>query len=336
MVVKRYLSQMAILFLVSLLGISTLSDLAICKENANQIGGPFAISSNGEYLAMTVGPDWRRSRVYILQLCKKGSQVKPIQKVTLTQGMAWRPGSLPAELLIFTGSSNKDQRTIIVKVSDGSSNIAFSWDVPSNLIMGSPVWNPSGKILAIRVTKFSNVGFEGAYLGISYDNAKSVNVTDIPFGVATPVWTNNETLYLQNGNDIWEAHINNSKNVTIGKRLVSAEGLFLAGSIKGRPVYFIGNEIFCGNELLYRSNQRIGMHMVASPYLAFKVVRGNEVVVLDGKGNVINKKRVGRKTKLIALSAEHKIVYLMRDRRFIERYSFINGGEISTVYDVTW
>jgi len=329
---KRRLLKVAAVFLLAFLIMLAVLHLAGCEESSNQIGGPFAISPDDEKIAMTIGPDWRHSRPYVLELNNGSSQLIPVQRANLTQGMAWRPGASPPELLVLTSSSEEPQRVVLIRVSDGVTSTVSSWDVPANLIMYDPVWNPSGKILAVTVGKISKGTVKGIYLGISYDNGKSFTITDIPG--KSSVWTNNETLYLHNGNDILEVEVSN-KMAKVRKTLVSAEGVWLVGALKGEIVYIQGNDIYQGGQLLYHLNQKIRMCRVDGSYLAFKVARGGDVVVLDDKGNVINKKSVGNDTtKLVALSSANKFVYLMKNEQSIERYSFVDDDEISTVFDV--
>lgn len=328
---KRSISKVTPISLLAVLVILSMLSLIGCEESSNQIGGPFAISPDDEKIAMTIGPGWRHSRPYVLELNNGSSQLIPVQGANLTQGMAWRPGASPPELLVLTSSGEEPQRVVLIRVSDGVTSTVSSWDVPANLIMYDPVWNPSGKILAVTVGKISK-GTASIYLGISYDNGKSFTITDIPG--RSSVWTNNETLYLHNGNDILEVEVSN-KMAKVRKTLVSAEGVWLVGALKGEIVYIQANDIYQGGQLLYHLNQKIRICRVDGSYLAFKVARGGDVVVLDDKGNVINKKSVGNDTtKLIALSSANKFVYLMKNYQYIQRYSFVDDDEISTVFDV--
>ena len=100
----------------------------------------------------------------------------------------------------------------------------------------------------------------------------------------------------------------------------------------GKVVYFLGNEIYCGSQLLYNSNQKIRQVVADGSYLAFKA--DNHVWVLDGKGNVKNKKNLGQDVELMALCSARKFVYLVKNWRSVERYSFVDDDEISTVFDV--
>ena len=116
---------------------------------------------------------------------------------------------------------------------------------------------------------------------------------------------------------------------------VSAEHFYfyLVGSLDEEAVYVLGNEIYCGGRLLYHSNQRINQIIAEGSYVAFQA--GSYVSVLDGKGNVKSKRSIDpNTTKLIAISPVHKFVYLEKNYQCIQRYSFVDDDEISTVYEV--
>jgi hypothetical protein len=108
---------------------------------------------------------------------------------------------------------------------------------------------------------------------------------------------------------------------------------YLVGSLEGEVVYVLGNEIYCGDRLLYHSGQQINQIIADGSYVAFKA--GGYVWVLDERGNVKSKKSIEpNTTKLIAISPVHKFVYLVKDYQYIQRYNFVDNDEISIVYEV--
>lgn len=332
--IKRYILEMGTIFLLAFLIILGVVHLPGCKQTSNQIGGQVAISPDGERLAMRRGPDWRQSIVYILLI--ESSQLIPVHGVNITQGMTWRPGAFPPELLILTSSRTEPhQRVVGVRVSVGTASIVFSQVVPDDLVFSRPVWNPSGEILAVTVAKVHKRTVTGIYLGISYDNGKNISVTDININSShdPPVWTDNETLYVQHDSYIMAVDVSDKEKPRVVKTIVSTEDVYLSCSLNGKVVYILGNEIYCGAQLLYCADEKIKRIVSDASHVAFKA--GSYVYTLDVKGNVINKKRIDPEaTQLIAISSGRKFVYLMRDRRSIERYNFINGDEMSTVYEV--
>ncbi|MFZ0035000.1 MAG: hypothetical protein WAK60_08455 [Sedimentisphaerales bacterium] len=176
-------------------------------------------------------------------------------------------------------------------------------------------------------------------MGISYDKGKNINITDIVIDGAPTVWINNETLCLQDGNDILEVDVSDRKPRVI-RTIVSGEDVpaedfyfYIVGSLDGEGVYVLGNEIYCGDRLLYHSNQQINQIMADGSYVAFKA--GSYVWVLDGRGNIKSKKSIDSDTtKLIAISPVHKFVYLVKNYQYIQRYNFVDNDEISIVYEV--
>ncbi len=330
---KRTLLKVAAISLLAVLIISGTLYIAVFKRAPNHISGRPVISQNGEELAFKVGyigEDKKlfsaEPRPYVLKLEKDVSQVMPVRGAKRVLAMAWRPGAQPPELFMVMLPRHEPGRILAVKVSDGVSTVSFQV-LPDDIIVSSLDWNPSGQILASRVSKICN----GAYLGISYDNGRSMNVTDIKIRGGNLVWANDRTLYLQNGNDIFEVDVSDKKP-RVTKTIVSAEGVHLAESLNEKLIYTLGNEVYWGNQLLYRSDETIGPVDADASYIVFQT--GNHIVLFDEKGNLINKKEVEENTIFIGISSAHKFVYLMRNLQSIERYNFVDGDEISTVFDV--
>jgi len=310
-----------------------------CEKRPNRISAPFVISPGGEHLAMVIGPLQRNGaysgaepterQAYVLKLRKGYPQAIRVAKSRPVMAMAWRPGALSPELFAATFRLGPDKlpRIFAVTVSDDVSMI-FSKVLPDNLRISRMTWNPSGQVLAAVV-----LNDKGVYLGISCDNGRNLTITDIAISGGRVIWTNDETLYVQHGNDILELDVVDG-NPRVRRTLVSAEGIYLSCSLYGRVVYRLGNEIYCGDQLLYKASQKIRQVITDGPYIAFKA--GSHICVLDEKGNVKNKKNVGddKYTALIALSSVHKFVYLVKNFQYIQRYSFVDGDGISTVFDV--
>lgn len=330
-------SAMGISLLV-VLSIGMLAAELSCEKKPNRIFGPFIISPSGERLAFRVGVLGAREKFpsvppksCVLKLCKDTNQIIPVRDSFIP--MAWRPDASPPELfgVVFSDGPSTPDRISAVAVSDGVSTV-FSQTLPNGLSVLAMAWNPSGRILAAKVSKVTKYSMV-VYLGISHDNGKNINVTDISISGRELVWTDNKTLYVADGADILEVDVSD-RNTPLTRAIVSAERPRLKGSLYGKVVYVLGNEVYCGEQLLYRSNQSINQIIADGSYVAFKA--GNYVVVLDEKGNVTNKTCIEKDTtKLIALSSAHKFVYLLKNHKSIQRYSFVDDDKITTVYAVT-
>jgi len=312
--------------------ILTALQLSGCEERSKRFGGPFTVSPDGKKIAMTIGTDrrWGDSTPWILQLCNGDTKLIPLQGLNLTQGMAWRPGAFPPELFVIASNRGGHQRIVGVRISERTVSTIVSQEVP-DIFIHRLVWNPSGEIFAVFVAKYGDGGVTGIYLGLCFDNGKNINVTDIPVSGTKFIWIDNETLYIEYENSILEVNISKGK-AHVKSTFVSAEGLWLVASLDGKIVYTLGNEIYCGAQLLYKSNEQIGRILANGSYLVFK--ENDKMVVLDGKGNVIHEKRIGEDSIHIGISPTHKLVYLLENQRSIKQYSFIDSDTMSTVYEL--
>jgi hypothetical protein len=328
----------SLLAILAILGGLYLYALLAPEKSPNRIFGPFIISPSGEDLAFrvgTLGPKEKfpsvEPKTCVLKLGKDGTQLIPVSRSLVP--MAWRPGATPTELFgaVFSDGPSAPDRVSAVAVSDSVPTV-FSQSLSDGLSVLAMAWNPSGRILAAKVSKVTEDSMV-MYLGISYDNGKNINVTNISIWGRELVWTDNETLYVADGADILEVDVSD-RNTPSTRTIVSAECPRLKGSLDGKVVYVLGNEIYCGEQLLYRSNQSINQIIADGSYVAFKA--GSHIWVFDERGNVRNKKSIDpTTTKLIGISSVHKFVYLLKDLRCIQRYSFVDDDKITTVYAVT-
>jgi hypothetical protein len=313
--------------------------ITVCGGISNCIAPPFVLSPDGEKLAMIYGPLSRRGtypsvETTALQACVLDLREDFPQLVPIDAGprpvlaMDWRPGTSPPELFMAPKQLGGPQYIFAVKVPNGVLTTS-SWILSRDLMVIGMAWNPSGQILAVPVIVTTKN--DGIYLAVSYDNGKSFAVTDIAISSSKLVWTDDETLYVQNKNDILELNVGD-RNPRVSKIFVSAEGLHLSCGLEGKVVYYLGGEIYWGNQLLHKSNRKISQVITDGSHLAFKA--DNYVGILDKRGNVKNERNVGQGTMLVALSSAHKFVYLMRNGQSIERYSFVDNDEIYTVYRV--
>ncbi|NIP27203.1 MAG: hypothetical protein GWN67_28385 [Phycisphaerae bacterium] len=333
--VKRIISKVVIaIVLLVILTISVVLYM-VHRRTPHFISPLVMLSPSGQELGIIVGSLWRKgaspsadpieSQAYVIKLEDGLVQAKSISGTEAVLAMAWRPGISPPELFAAASPPGKPNHLFAVSVSDAVST-KFSRILPSGLIVGSMIWDPSGNTLAARV-----LDDKGFHLAISYDEGKTFSITDIACSDGRRVWTDNRTLYVQDGNDILEIDVGDGKIREKGT-FASGEDIFLVGNLDGRVVYTLGDEIYCDDKLLYTTSRKVKQILADGSYLAFK--EDGHVITLDDRGNVIHKKNIDDDTFLVALSSAQKYVFLLKNFKTIERYSFVDSNKVLTVYQV--
>ena len=340
MKLKRLKTAIIALLLVLIVFVVTYN--LISGRVNNHVVISFTIATDGKALAFNIVPRKRRSglyytgvrasqeEAYVLIFREDVPEIISIPEPEGLLAMTWRPIIEPSELFMAMHPYNKPQRLLSVVPDDVSKMVTRTF--PDNLMISSMFWNPTGQILAFKILKKGEQKVEGNYLGVSYDEGTNITVTDIAVSNTRLVWTNDKTLYVQDGNDILELNITDN-NLKVSKTFVSDGDIFLVGSLGQRVVYFIDDKIYCGYQLLYQSDQEIENVVADRSYLALKT--SSHVLVLDEEGQLINKKDIKRDCRLIGISPTDRFVYLLEERKIIKRYAFEGSNEISIVYEVT-
>jgi len=339
---KHPIQKVMVLLLLAIGSVLGIIYLDVYKENSIRIGFPIVASPDCEEMAFCVVP--RRAgaserQAYILKLGNGITKAMPIPGSRSVTGMGWRPGAPTPELFVTTHSVDPGvpSHILAVTVSDGVS-VALKDLSPDLIILGYLGWNPRGQILATSVAKIG----KSHYLAISYDKGRDFVVTDIAVAAGKFIWTDDDTLYAYGRNvdgkcGILELDVY-LKKLQVSRIISPSENARVVGKLDDKVVYRLDNDIYCADELIYHSNEKIGNAFACGSYVAFQVLprqKGSYVSVIDRGGNIISKKKMVGNTIIIELSSVYKFVYLLKDLQSIQRYNFVDNGEISTIYKVT-
>ena len=304
------------------------------KHRAPRIIGPTAISSSGDLLFCGVERDGV-SRRCIIPLT--GEDVEPIflefPGSDKSLGVAWRPGIEHDELLFITAEEEKQIKRF--RISGSNISEISSYPVDPNLLVIHPVWNPSGSIIAFRVSQLLDGKYHGPYLGFSNDNGKTIHVSDIQATI-NRLWVDDHRLYTALGGYSEDVNMVMSEiqldveNMTCEiKEVLQAEEIYLArGSSDGSVVYASGSRIFRNNTLLCLLPDDITRLVVDGDSIACLSSGGQRIYVLNGKGQIIDIGEFPERPSLLCISAGHKCLYLLtRNRSRIYRYNYVEKSE---------
>ena len=319
-----------------------------CEKRKEEVIFPLVIiSPDGEKMAFLAGVDERPNekgasiytgRTHVLDLVDDVGRVIEItgsKGVGVPSSWAWRPATTPPQLFLTIDPIESKPVPIGllgVTVSERVS-LLFSRELTKNWLdkVLTLSWSPNGQILAVG-------RLSGLYL--SYDSGKTfINVGVPVMSGDKPVWTDNETLYARNENSLLEIKIGNEQAQFKRTVAVAPNGkhLRICGRLNGKVVYWIERKIYCGNQLLYESDRKIGGVYADGSHVVLQVPPNFEkshILVIDGRGDVINRKRAAGEIVPIGISSEHKFVYLLKNLQSIERYSFVDNDKIFTLYTV--
>ncbi|MHC4737578.1 MAG: hypothetical protein ACYS9Y_01605 [Planctomycetota bacterium] len=320
--------------------------LAGCKKKT-VIFPLLNLSPDGNKIAFWAGPDENPNTrnadieegiAYVLDLQDNEVRVIDIPQsddVSAPNGWAWRPDVEPIQLFLTTYPIETEPMPIGligVAISEQPS-IVFSRELTKNWLTRVLClsWSPNGKILAV-----------GQWLGLSllYDDGKTLINTEIPVSSSTCTWTDDHTLYIlgKDEESLLEIEILNEQAQV--KRTIAAGVSRVCGSLNGKVVYYSHPEskIYCGDQLLYKSDQKIGCVYADGSYVALQgppSFESSRILVLNEKGDVISEKNIVGEVVLRGLSSKQNCVYLVKDLQAIQRYSFVGDDEIHTIFHVS-
>ena len=304
------------------------------------------LSPNGNKIAFLAGPDENpntrnadieEGRAYVLDLQDDDVRVIEIPQsddVSVPNSWAWRPGVEPLQLFLTTYPIETEPMPIglIGAAISEKPSIVFSRELTKNWLARVLClsWSPNGKTLAV-----------GHWLGLSlfYDDGKTLIDTEIPVSSSTCAWTNDYTLYIlgKDEESLLEIEILNEQAQV--KRTIATGVTRVCGSLNGKVVYYSYTEskIYCGDQLLYKSDQKIGWVCADGSYVALQEppsFESSRILVLNEKGDVISEKNIVGEVVLRGLSSKQNCVYLVKDLQAIQRYSFVGDDEIHTIFNV--
>lgn len=330
--------KITLVFVIVCLILSGIICIGVFLRKPNQITRGAFLSPSGEEIALELGhftfdrrPFKAKTRLYVIKL-KPDSEIPEIIRTRFRGhfwGKTWRLGVSEPELSMVAVEKDEPSRLISLKLSNGVS-VSSSYSIEEGLLVPQLAWNPRGDILAAFVGGIDMK--PKSCLGISYDEGKNIEVTGIEIRGGKLVWADDEKLYLQNEEDIFEVDVSDQK-ARVTRTIISADGVHLAGSFKGKVIYTLGNELYLGDKLLYSCEKGFrGVH-VDGPYIGFSA-DGRQIIIVNSQGEVINKRDIEHDMRFMGISSRHGFVYLRREKRCIERYSFVEDGELTTVFCV--
>ena len=305
------------------------------------IGGPVAISDSGDLLVCGIEKDGIRQR-YVIPLTHDDFEpiVLEFPGSDKSLGAAWRPSVEHDELLFIIAAEEMQIKRF--RISGSNISEISSYPVDPNLLVGNPVWNPSGSILALRVNQLMNETYEGSFLGFSKDNGKTIHISQVP-ATNNRLWVDDYRLYITIGGYgeddkmvLSEIRLD-AENMTceINEVLQAKEICLARGSSDGSVVYASGNKIFRNDTMLCELPEDITGLLTDDGFVVCLSDGGKRIYILNREGQIIDTiQNHERSSLLLDMSAEHECLYLWaRDRSLIYRYNFVEKSE-STIFQV--
>jgi hypothetical protein len=302
-----------------------------------RIIGPVAINGSGDLLVCGIEKDGVRQR-YIIPLTHDDFEpiILEFPGSDKCLGAAWRPSVEHDELLFITAAEEIQIKRF--RISGSNISEISSYPVDPNLLVGNPVWNPGGSILALRVNQLMNETYDGSFLGFSNDNGKTIHISHVPATVYR-LWVDDHRLYAvysEDGNKVLSEVRLDAENMTCEiKDVLRAEDICLArGSSDGSIVYASGSKIFRNKTLLCQLPEDITGLLTDDGFVVCLSDGGQRIYVLNREGQIIDTIQIPERSSLLLdMSAEHECLYLWaRDLSLIYRYNFVEKSE-STIFE---
>lgn len=310
------------------------------KKDSMELYGPIIVNTNTGDITLSIGIAYKapyydsKPTRYVVKFDNNiVAEIVPLPEAFLP--FTWRNKESSSELF---GMVLQDMPVMQDQITAFSVSNKVTPTISKKLPIGSSIWdmawNPSGEIIAVTMLQASGE----RNLSFFYDNFDSVNITDINMSSCGIVWSNDEVVFVQDGNDIIEVKVNNRKpevtrTITSGKDT----RCILIGCIDEKEIYVLGKQVYSGNHVIYSVNQKtaIAESEVDGNYIASMV--GNQVIVFNGNGDVISTKDITNikdRWRLIALSSDLKTVYITKDGKLIQTYNFEKNDDLTTIFDL--
>lgn len=293
-----------------------------------------AISEQGDKIAFRAGRARAGQRfapeysVFIHDLAGHRNNALEIKAARGARALAWRPGVSPPELFAIVPNASQSFRLVGIRLSERP-HVVLEKELSDGFAgLCDLAWSPDGDVLAVS-------GFS-AGLHYSFDGGKTLVPSKLDIKRSRKLRWMNENLLLranQGGPEILEIAVRNGSDEVL--RTVASGDVTLRGVLDDRAVYTKEDIIYRGDQPYYESDQEVGGVFTDDPYVAFLEGGSKErqVCVLDGEGNMISKRIVPRDTMAIGLSSKRKCVYLLKDRRTIQTYDFVDDS-VSTIFSM--
>jgi hypothetical protein len=300
-----------------------------CKP---RLVGPFRVSSSGEFLFCGAKRGDSDVRYVIVPL--KGSSHKPyvlsFPGTDKSLGVAWRPGTHPEELVFLTAIDSHDIKRF--RVSAGGVEEVSSYALDPNILLVQPFYNPSGTVLAFRVSHWDPNGLPDPRVGLSKDNGRTISISECPWANHL-LWADDTTFYVARVIDAYEktksagnadgktetiyrmailkGELNLDSMKVVTRKISEGNDIYLAmGHLRGSLLYWEGESIFCDGKLLSTMPEKTGHVLADGDYIAVVSEDGMTLFALDSTGKVISRTRTREKSTCIGISAANKAVYL--------------------------
>ncbi len=323
-----------------------------CKEQDRaketvRIVGPYTINSSGDLLLCGI-KEGDNSQYYIVPLTNRHAE-PIVLKFQDSLGAMWKPrahqNELPVDELVFI-TSGQPQHIKTIRICGDEVSELTSYQIDQNLIVTTirNYPNPSGDILALRVSKYVEDSFSGSYLGFTKDDGKTITISNIR-STTYLSWVDNNTFYALHslGEEEHEWVISKVEldmvNMTweVNEILKGNEIMLATDGFSGSFVYAQGKSIYHNTQVLARLPEKVGRLFGDDNYLVcigFSKNDKNQIYILNDKGEILGTKEKSQTSILIGLSATNECIYLTSsDYKKIIRYNFITRQE-TVVFDV--
>lgn len=343
--------------------------VAICSgcqsKDTPRLIGPYRVSESGEFLFCGVRRGSHERRYVIVPL-KEGHHKPHILTFPDTDrclGATWRPTADPDELLFVQGGASRAIKRFRVS-STGIERISSNaLDADLIAVLPDGCWNPSGTVLALRVTRFGQDVDSGAYLGFSKDYGKTIHVSDIR--PSDPLlWIADCTFYMTHVIDadettafkievagieatdyesyvmtLMKAELDVDSMAVATQQVLQDNDVYLAsGNLRGSLVYHKRDTLFRNGQVFAVLPEKIHPAFADGDYMAAVSANGRRLFVLDATGQIISSQETREESICIGISAATQSVYLTasypEDRMRIYAYDFF-GRSVKVVFEAS-
>lgn len=303
------------------------------------IGPDAAISPDGKYLAIVIGPRHRigleipdeAARVYIFDLAGPGGALIPVPG-TMGVGfdlgrysMAWRCGTSGSELFVsidwYASSLEPPMLKGFALLPDGQVKQVYSRYFWNKNLSGVErlQWLADGTVLS------------GQYCGqlVLLNDAEGplrrFNVRGEEFA-----WDGQDVLYAATGSGLVRVEIPVSGGAQPKPYAAANCETCLGGITDHKPIYSFGSEIFVGSKLIYAAKGEIQQLYAGDSEIVFH--QGDSVCVIDFQGSLIYSKALQTRTRILAFAPDGKYFYVLEDNRTIQKWSTSDPHDSAVIY----
>ena len=298
-----------------------------------RIGGIFSVSPDRSKLTFSIvaGDDYENSQLHLLQISPEKPRLIPLEGAYGTLGAAWIPESRSQELLILP-SNNEIQSVEILQINTEHVRKVSSFDVPPDILLTAPTWNPSGEILVMRAFVFKK---RKTYFALSFDRGKNIEITEQLYSWPQ-LWVSPRAFYSRNKNKNKILRIEIvGKKLSTHEVMTFSDEISFGGVIGDKIIYVLDGKIYSNDKVIYQlKNECVGI-VVDGDYIWLRDGEPEKILILDSTGMVIHEKRVPTlDLRLFDFCAKTGDVYLVKDSKVLVRYNFKENSKLSVLFDI--